>query len=66
MKDKIKLLIMISGRGSNMEAILRNTISGKLESLVEITHVFSNKEDAPGLETAEKTGIYHKSNHFKM
>ncbi|MDP8211490.1 MAG: formyltransferase family protein [Candidatus Stygibacter australis] len=60
MKDKIKLLIMISGRGSNMEAILRNTISGKLESLVEITHVFSNKEDAPGLETAEKLGFTTK------
>jgi len=43
-----------------MEAILRNTISGKLESLVEITHVFSNKEDAPGLETAEKLGFTTK------
>jgi len=51
---------MISGRGSNMEAILRNTISGKLESLVEITSVFSNKEDAPGLETAEKLGFSTK------
>ena len=48
-----KILIMISGRGSNMAAILRNVENGCLKGLCEITEVFSNKVDAAGLRLAD-------------
>lgn len=50
-----KIGILLSGRGSNFEAIARNVISGKLDC--EIGFVFSNKPDAPGLETARRLGF---------
>ena len=52
-----KILIMISGRGSNMEAIVRNINNGVLHGKCEILEVFSNVMDAPGLVVAEKFGI---------
>ncbi|MDP8221473.1 MAG: phosphoribosylglycinamide formyltransferase [Candidatus Stygibacter frigidus] len=55
--EKKRLLIMISGRGSNMEALLKNTISGELGSCAEIIGVFSNKAEAPGLEIAKRLGF---------
>ena len=48
---------MISGRGSNMKALLKNTISGELGSCAEIIGVFSNKAEAPGLDIAERLGF---------
>jgi len=55
--EKKRLLIMISGRGSNMEALLKNTISGELGLCAEIIGVFSNKAEAPGLDIAERLGF---------
>ena len=47
--------ILLSGRGSNFEAIAANVASGKLR--VEIAVVISNVESAPGLERARTRGL---------
>lgn len=49
------IVILISGRGSNMEALI--TARDKDELPVNIAAVISNKADAKGLETAAKAGI---------
>jgi len=48
---------MISGRGSNMIAIVRNVQSGILKDVCQIQAVFSNKKDAAGLQKAAEMGI---------
>jgi len=50
-----RLGILISGRGSNMEAIAENVAQGKLAA--EVAVVISNRPDAPGLEIARRRGI---------
>lgn len=50
-----KIVILISGRGSNMEALIRARDAGQLP--VEIAAVISNRPDAKGLATAEGAGI---------
>lgn len=50
-----RLGILLSGRGSNFEAIARNIQSGVLQA--EIVVVISNVPDAPGLETARSFGL---------
>jgi phosphoribosylglycinamide formyltransferase-1 len=50
-----KLGILLSGRGSNFEAIARNVQAGKIPA--EIAVVISNKEEAPGLATARNMGL---------
>ena len=50
-----KLGILLSGRGSNFEAIARNVQAGKIPA--EIAVVISNREEAPGLETARQMGL---------
>lgn len=50
-----KIVILISGRGSNMEAMINARDAGQLP--VEIAAVISNRPDAKGLETANKAGI---------
>ncbi len=50
-----KLGVLLSGRGSNFEAIARNVAAGKLEA--EIAVVLSNRQNAPGLEIAREMGI---------
>jgi phosphoribosylglycinamide formyltransferase-1 len=53
-----RLGILISGRGSNFEAIAGNVASGALGALgVEIAVVISNRMDARGLETALSRGL---------
>lgn len=54
---KKKLAIFISGRGSNMQAIISACETGILKDLAEIVLVFSNKPSAAGLETAAKAGL---------
>jgi len=53
--SKRRLGILLSGRGSNFEAIARNVLSGKLDC--EIGFVFSNKPAAAGLATARNLGL---------
>lgn len=50
-----KLGILLSGRGSNFQAIARNVQAGKIPA--EIAVVISNKADAKGLETARAMGL---------
>lgn len=47
----MRLVVLISGRGSNMEALLRAQLP------VEFVAVISNKADAKGLEIAREHGI---------
>jgi phosphoribosylglycinamide formyltransferase 1 len=51
----VKLGILLSGRGSNFEAIARNVLTGKLAC--EIGFVFSNKPNAPGLSLARQLAL---------
>src|SRR5438309_1433079 len=53
-----KLGILLSGRGSNFEAIANSVQAGRLDA--EIAIVISNRADAPGLETAHKRGLNAK------
>lgn len=48
--------ILLSGRGSNFEAIAKNIASGKVPG-ARIAVVVSNREDAGGIEIARKMGI---------
>lgn len=50
-----KIGILLSGRGSNFEAIARNVQAGKIPA--EIAVVISNKEEAPGLAKAREMGL---------
>ena len=50
-----KLGILLSGRGSNFEAIADSIKSGRLRA--EIAIVISNRADAPGLDSARWRGL---------
>jgi phosphoribosylglycinamide formyltransferase-1 len=50
-----RLIVLISGNGSNLQAILDAIQSGIIKA--EISAVISNKRDAYGLERARKAGI---------
>jgi phosphoribosylglycinamide formyltransferase-1 len=47
--------ILLSGRGSNFEAIARNVAAGKIPARLAV--VISNREDAPGLVRAQQMGL---------
>jgi phosphoribosylglycinamide formyltransferase 1 len=48
--------ILLSGRGSNFEAIAKNVASGHIPN-ARIAVVISNKADAGGIETARRLGL---------
>ncbi len=50
-----RLGILLSGRGSNFEAIARNVQAGRIPA--EIAVVISNKQEAGGLVRATEMGI---------
>ena len=50
-----RLGVLISGRGSNLQAIMDAIKTGQLDA--EISVVISNRADAPGLERARAAGI---------
>src|SRR5258708_17547575 len=50
-----KLGILLSGRGSNFEAIADSIQAGRLQA--EIAIVVSNRAHAPGLESAKRRGL---------
>src|SRR5215472_7717444 len=50
-----KIGILLSGRGSNFEAIADSIKAGRLQA--EIAIVISNRADAPGLESAKRRGL---------
>lgn len=67
-KNKLPIVILISGNGSNLQAIIDATMnnaanptqnSSAQQALpVEIQAVISNRDDAYGLERAKKAGIH--------
>jgi len=48
--------ILLSGRGSNFEAIAKNVAAGCIPD-ARIAVVISNREDAGGIETARRFGL---------
>jgi phosphoribosylglycinamide formyltransferase-1 len=48
--------ILLSGRGSNFEAIAKNVAAGKIPN-AQIAIVISNRPDAPGIENARRLGL---------
>ena len=57
---KKKIAIFISGRGSNMMAIVEQCRNGILKDLADVQLVFANKEGAAGLDYARSMGINTK------
>jgi len=55
---KQRIAIFISGRGSNMETIVKNVQSGNLHDCCDVVLVFANKQDAPGLHIARDLGLH--------
>ena len=55
MTSLLKATVLISGTGSNLQALIDARDSGRLE--LDINHVISNVPDAPGLARAEQAGI---------
>jgi phosphoribosylglycinamide formyltransferase 1 len=51
-----RLGILLSGRGSNFQAVARSTREGRLAG-IEIAVVISNVADAPGLTAAQQLGL---------
>ena len=55
MSDRKRIGVLISGRGSNMEALIE--ACNDPDYPAEIVTVISNRPDAPGLENASQAGI---------
>jgi phosphoribosylglycinamide formyltransferase-1 len=53
---KKRISVLLSGRGSNFEALADSIASGRLPN-AEIALVLSNREGAPGIESARARGI---------
>ena len=56
MTDKARIAVMVSGTGTNLQALIDAQNSGLIEK-GEIVLVISNREDAYALERARKAGI---------
>ena len=55
MAEKARLVVLISGSGTNLQAILDACASGALPA--QVTAVVSNKREAFGLERARRAGV---------
>ena len=55
MTSKSRLVVLISGNGSNLQAILDACNSGDLDA--KVVAVISNKADAYGLVRAKNAGV---------
>lgn len=53
----MKVAILISGTGTNMEAVIRSWQAGRLPAVEGIPVVISDTPDAPGLEKARRLGV---------
>jgi len=51
-----KIAVLLSGRGSNFEALAESVAAGRISN-AEIAVVISNREDAPGIARAAARGI---------
>ena len=54
-RNAYKIVVLISGNGSNLQAIIDQIETGNINA--EISAVISNRADAYGLKRAEKAGI---------
>ena len=55
LNSKLKVAVFISGRGSNLKALIKNS---KLKrSKYKVNLVLSNKSDAKGLDFAKKNKV---------
>ena len=57
MAGPLKIAVLISGRGSNLQALIDAFGPKVADSPVKIALVLSNRPDAPGLERAAKAGL---------
>jgi phosphoribosylglycinamide formyltransferase-1 len=64
MTSKKKLGILLSGRGSNFEAIAESIAAGRIPN-AEIAVVISNRPEAAGIESARKRGLAALAIPFK-
>ncbi|MBS3956344.1 MAG: phosphoribosylglycinamide formyltransferase [Clostridiales bacterium] len=53
--ELMRIGVLISGSGTNLQAIIDATVQGRLDARVAV--VISNREEAYGLERARKAGI---------
>jgi phosphoribosylglycinamide formyltransferase-1 len=53
--DRRRIAVLISGRGSNLQALVGAIADGRLDARIAL--VVSNRADAPGLERARAAGI---------
>ena len=53
--EKFKLAVLVSGRGSNLQAIIDSIEQDAPD--IQLSIVISNVKDAPALKRAEKHGI---------
>src|SRR5260221_9388400 len=51
-----KIAVLLSGRGSNFEALAESVAAGRIPN-AEIAVVISNREGAPGIQRAQSRGI---------
>ncbi|KAL1986870.1 hypothetical protein VTN96DRAFT_5523 [Rasamsonia emersonii] len=66
MDSPIRLTVLISGNGTNLQAVIDKVSAGQLP--VNIVRVLSNRKDAFGLERAKRAGIpttYHNLVKYK-
>ena len=66
MATPIRTTVLISGNGSNLQAVIDQIAAGRLNA--EIVRVLSNRKDAFGLERARKVNIptqYHNLVKYK-
>lgn len=54
---KARIAIFISGRGSNMEVIVKNAQTGILQDCCDVALVFANTPAARGLQIAQQLGV---------
>ncbi|XP_078001526.1 trifunctional purine biosynthetic protein adenosine-3-like [Glandiceps talaboti] len=58
--QKMKVAVLISGTGTNLQALIDHTLDPAVNSQAEISLVISNKPGVKGLERAEKANIATK------
>ncbi|PWY84658.1 hypothetical protein BO94DRAFT_557451 [Aspergillus sclerotioniger CBS 115572] len=66
MDTPVRLTVLISGNGSNLQAVIDKTLQGQLST--QIVRVISNRKDAYGLERARLANIptqYHNLVKYK-
>ena len=56
MKEKVRISVLVSGRGSNLQALIDGVEDGSLPD-AEIVQVISSREEAFALERAKDAGI---------